>query len=86
MMFTPLPLKQAKPQGQIRSPERVYFFIGKVVKRENLLIQKGFFFLKALLGSGPDNPQQGSGLCDIELVFTLVYPRAKIWMAAKNIG
>ena len=64
MTFTPLPLKQAEPQAHIKSHKRVYVFIGKVVKREKLLIKKDIF-KKAGVGSGPENPQYGSGLCDI---------------------
>lgn len=86
MMFTPLPLKQAKPQGQIRSPKRVYFFIGKVVKRENLLIQKDTFFKRHCWVVALTTHSRARACVTFELVFTLVYPRAKIWMAAKNIG
>lgn len=41
MKFIPLPLKEAKPLNG--SPKWVYFFIGKVVKREKLLIKKDIF-------------------------------------------
>ena len=41
-------------------------------------------FKKAVVSSGPENPQYGSVCVTFELVF--VYPRAKIWMATKNIG